>query len=264
MWGYDENRIWSIAAILKTGAPGVSKVVVFAGDKTQPGKAQQTVFFTTPDGRHAVAENVIDFGATPFGDTRKLLQERADGPARGAQGKELLLVVFSDLQCPHCKEAEPVTDQLVSDFPQARLVFQNFPIEQIHPYAFEAAAEGLCVRKLKGDGAFFKFAQAVFDAQSDLTADGAAKTFATAAAKAGADGSVVAACAKTQPIVDAVHASETLAEDIGVAATPTLFVNGQPVPLNGVPYEVLEKIIAYRANQDGVPVKLQPSLKTLK
>jgi hypothetical protein len=31
-----------------------------------------------------------------------------------------------------------------------------------------------------------------------------------------------------------------------------------------VPYEVLKRIVVYRANQDGVPVTLQPSLKTLK
>src|SRR5471032_2435567 len=29
MWGYDENRVWEVAAILKTPAPGVARVVVF-------------------------------------------------------------------------------------------------------------------------------------------------------------------------------------------------------------------------------------------
>ena len=44
-----------------------------------------------------------------------------------------------------------------------------------------------------------------------------------------------------------------------------LFINGQPVPLgSNLPYEVLKKIVAYRAGLDGVQVRLQPSLKTLK
>lgn len=264
LWGYDENRVWSVMGILKTEVPGVSRVVVFIGDKTQPGKTQRTVFFTMPDGKHAIADTVIDFGATPFADKRKMLQERADGPARGAAGKELLLVEFSDLQCPHCKDAQPVMDQLATDFPQARVVFQNYPLMEIHPFAFEAAAEGLCVRKAKGDEGFFKYAQAVFDAQGGLTAEGAAQVLSNAASKAGADGAAMAVCAKTQATRDAVNASVKTAQELGLESTPTLYVNGQPVPVTNVPYEVLKKIVAFRANQDGVPVTLQPSLKTLK
>jgi len=253
-----------VAAILSTNAPGVSKVVVYVGDKTQPGKSQTTTFFTTPDGKHAIADNVIDFGAMPFADSRKLLQARADGPARGAAGKELLLVEFSDLQCPHCKDAQPVMDQLATDFPQARLVFQNFPLVDIHPQAFEAAAVGLCVRKAKGDEAFFKYAQAVFDMQGALTDQDAAATLNTAITRAGGDPTAVIACSKTQTTIDAVKASIQTAKDIGVESTPVLFVNGQSVPLGGVSYEVLKKIVAYRANQDGVAATVQPSLKTLK
>jgi protein-disulfide isomerase len=264
LWGFDENRVWQVAAILKTNAAGVSKVVVFVGDKLQPGKTQQTVFFTTPDGKHAIADNVIDFGAKPFEDTRKVLQERADGPARGAASRELMLVEFSDMQCPHCKDAQPIMDQLVTDFPQARVVFQNFPLVDIHPQAFQAAAWGLCVRKAKGDEAFFKYAQAVFDTQGALTDQDATATLTTAVTKAGGDPNAIAACAKTPAIADAVNASSQLAKDVGVDATPALFINGFPIPVNGVPYEVLKRIVVYRANQDGVPVTLQPSLKTLK
>jgi protein-disulfide isomerase len=264
LWGFDPNRIWSVAAILSTNAPGVSKVVVFVGDKTQAGKTQQTVFFTTPDGQHAIADNVIDFGATPFEKTRKLLKERADGPARGPAGRDLLVVEFSDLQCPHCKDAQPIMDQIATDFPQAHVVFENFPLVDIHPQAFQAAAEGLCVRKARGDEAFYKYVQAVFDTQGALTAADGQATLDAAVTKAGGDPAATTACSKTQPIVDAVNASIQLGKDVGVDSTPILYINGYPLPVGNVPYEVLKKIIAYRATQDGVPVSVQPSLKTLK
>ncbi len=264
LWGFDANRIWSVEAILSTNAPGVSKIVVFVGDKTAPGKVQQTVFFTTPDGKHAIADNVVDFGPNPFADTRKLLQLKADGPARGAAGKELLLVEFSDLQCPHCKDAQPIMDQLATDFPQARVVFQNYPLTEIHPQAFQAAAVGLCVRKAKGDDAFFKYAQAVFDVQGALTAQDVVATLDSAVTRAGGEPAAMIACAKTQPITDAVNASIETARNVGLDSTPILFVNGQPVPIGNVPYELLKKIVAYRAAQDGVAVTVQPSLKTLK
>ena len=265
LWGFDSNRIWQVAAILKTNAPGVAKIVVFVADKSQPGKAPlQTVFFTTPDGKHAIADNVIDFGATPFADTRKLLQDRADGPARGSANKGLMLVEFTDLQCPHCKDAAPVMDQLATDFPQARVVFENFPLVDIHPQAFQAAAVGLCVRKAKGDEAFFKYTQAVFDMQGALTTQDVDATLTSAVTTAGGDPAAALACAKAPATVDAVNASMQLAKDVGVDSTPALYINGYPVPINGVPYEVLKRIVVYRATTDGVPVTLQPSLKTLK
>lgn len=264
LWGFDSNRIWSVAAILATNAPGVSKVVVFAGDKSQPGKTQQTVFFTTPDGKHAIADNVIDFGATPFEGTKKLLEARADGPARGAAAKSILLVEFTDLQCPHCKDVQTIIDQISTDFPNARVVIQPYPLVDIHPYAFQAAAEGVCVRKARGDEAYFKYASAVFDTQGALTPDTAQATLDTAVNKAGGDPAAVAACAKTPATTEAVTASLQLGKDLGVDSTPMLFINGQPIPLGGVPYEVLKRIIAYRATTDGTPTRVQPSLKTLK
>lgn len=264
MWGYDPNRIWSVVAILKTNAPGVAKVVVLVADKSQPGKSQQTTFFTTPDGKHAIADNVLNFGAAPFAESRKVLTDRADGPARGVASKDVLIVEFTDLQCPHCKDAQPFVDQIATDFPNARVVIQPYPLTDIHPYAFQAAAEGQCVRKAKGDEAYFKYAQAVFDTQGALTPESAQGTLDAAVIKTGADPAAIAACAKTPAATDAVNASLNLGRDLGVESTPMLFVNGQAVPLGGLPYEVLKRIIAYRATTDGVPTRVQPSLKTLK
>jgi len=264
IWGYDTTRIWSVAAILKTKAPGVSRVVVYVGDKANPGKTSQTAFFTTPDGKHAIADQVIDFGAKPFEETRELLQARANGPAEGAASKQLELVEFADLQCPHCKEAQDTMANLLKDFPQAHIVFENLPIPEIHPYAFRAAAEGVCVRQSKGDAAFFTYAAAVFDKQSDLTPTGVDATLAAAVTAAGGDPKDAAACAQTDLAKDEIHASMALAGDLSVDQTPTLVVNGQMLPVTGLSYDVLKRMIAFRAGQDGVVVHLQPTLSNIK
>jgi protein-disulfide isomerase len=133
LWGYDTNRIWRVEAIQNTGAPGVSKIVVFVSDKSPNAKVQTTAFFVTPDGNHAIAgDGVIPFGATPFAAMRKVLETGADGAARGAASKDLLLVEFADLECPHCKDAQATMDQLAKDFPNARIVFQSFPLVELH------------------------------------------------------------------------------------------------------------------------------------
>jgi protein-disulfide isomerase len=264
MWGYDDNRAWEVAAILKTPAPGVARVVVFVADKSQPDKGTSTVFFTTPDGKHAIADKVIDFGAKPFADDRVLLQAKADGPALGAKGNELMFVEFADLQCPHCKEAQETIKNLAADFPEAKIVFENFPLADIHPYAVPAAAEGLCIRKEKGDAAFFVYVQSVYDKQEGLTQENAAATLNAAATAAGADPKAAAACAATQATKDELAAEVKLGTDLGIDQTPTLVVNGYALPLTSLPYSVLRRIIAYRANQDGIAVTLQPQLTTLK
>ncbi len=145
-WGYDTTRIWRVEAIQTTAAPGMSKVVVFISATTPNAKVQSAAFFVTPDGKHALTgDQVVPFGPTPFADNREVLKARADGAGRGAAGKDLLLVEFADLQCPHCKDAQETMDKLVKDFPNARVVYQSFPLVEIHPFAFKAAAYGYCV-----------------------------------------------------------------------------------------------------------------------
>jgi predicted DsbA family dithiol-disulfide isomerase len=133
-----------------------------------------------------------------------------------------------------------------------------------HPYAFRAAEEGVCVRKAKGDAAFFTYAQAVFDKQDGLTAGTAEATFGAAATEAGADAKAVAVCADTQAAKEAVKASVALAAEVGVDQAPSLTVNGRVLPLGTTTIEALKGIVLFQAKQDGIAVREQPSLSTLK
>jgi len=252
-WGYEENRIWQVEAVLKTAVDGVSKVIVYIGDKS--GKEKPTVlqFFAMPDGKHIITGNdIVAFGDKPYADFRARLQQEATGPARGAVSKDLELVEFADFQCPHCKEAQANMDKLVADFPKARIVFQNDPIASLHPQANKAAAYGVCVAKMGGSTAFFNFAADVFNGQDGLaTPDGATMTLNSALAKASLDPGKVAACADSAETKAQVDASVKLASDLGIGQVPTLVINGREVPAN-VPYDTLKKIVAYQAKLDGV------------
>ena len=252
-WGYEDNRIWQIQAIVKTPVDGITKVVVFVGDKTGKEKPQALEFFALADGKHIIAgDQIVAFGAQPYADYRALMQAKADGPYRGSAAKELLLVEFADFQCPHCKEAQANMDKLVVDFPKARIVFENDPIPSIHPQSVTAASYGVCAAKLAGSTAFFQFAAAVFDGQDGLaTPDGARLTLNSALAKAGVDTAKVAACAATSETKAAVDASTKLASDLGITTVPTLVINGRQVPANA-PYDTLKKIIEYQIKLDGI------------
>ena len=241
-------------AILKTPVDGVSKVVIFIGDKSGKQKPSALMFFTLPDGKHIIAgDQIIPFGEHPYAEYRSELQQSADGPYRGSASKELELVEFADFQCPHCKDAEANMDKLAVDFPKARIVFQNYPLARIHPSSVTAASYGVCVDKMGGGNAFFQFASAVFDAQEGLaTPDGATLTLNSAVTKAGLDPAKVAACAATPAATSQVDASVKLAENLNINQTPTLMVNGRQVPIGGVPYETIKQIVEYQAKLDGV------------
>ncbi len=252
-WGYEENRVWQVEAVLKTAIDGVSKVIVYIGDKSGKEKPTALQFFAMPDGKHIITGNdIVAFGDKPYADFRAKLQQEATGPARGAVSKDLELVEFADFQCPHCKEAQANMEKLVADFPKARIVFQNDPIASLHPEATKAAAYGVCVAKMSGSTAFFNFAAAVFNGQDGLaTPDGATMTLNSAIAKAGLDPAKVAACADSADTKAQVDASVKLASDLGIGQVPTLVINGREVPAN-VPYDTLKKIVAYQAKLDGV------------
>jgi protein-disulfide isomerase len=251
-WGFDETRAWQVEAILKTPVEGLSKVVVYVGDKSGKQKLIGMQFFVLPDGKHIIfGDEVIPFGAHPFADARAIVKQRADGPYRGAASKDLEIVEFADFQCPHCKAAQANMDRLAADFPKARFVFQNFPLP-MHPAAAGAAAYGYCVTKQGGSNAFFTFAAAVYDGQDGLaSADGATMTLNSAVTKAGLDPATIATCAKAPATLAAVDAMVKLALDLNINQTPTLVVNGRQV-LASTPYDTIKQIILFQAKMDGV------------
>jgi len=248
-WGYDSDRVWQIQAIQKTSAPGVTKVTVLAAQKNNP-QIGTLQFFTTPDGQHLISNEVMPFGARPFDAARKTLQTEATGPSRGPASKDLLLVEFADFQCPHCKAAQPTVQKLLQDFPNAHYVFENLPLTSIHTEALKASLYSVCVAKLNGNDAFFKFADLVFNSQEALTPQTSDSTLNDAATKIGADAAKVGSCASTPEAKATVEASIKLAQTLNVNETPTLFVNGRGIPMGAAPYETLQKIVAFQSKED--------------
>jgi protein-disulfide isomerase len=251
-WGYDQTRVWEVAGIIKTSVDGISQVVVFVGDKTGKQKSSRIQFFALADGKHIIAgDEILPFGDHPYADNRALVKQQADGPYRGAADKDLEIVEFADFQCPHCKDAQANMEKLATDFPKARIVYQNYPLP-MHKEAAGAAAYGVCVAKQAGSSAFYTFAAAVFDGQDGLASpDGATLTLNSAVTKAGLDPVKIATCAKTPATVAEVDASVKLAKDLGVNQTPTLLVNGRPVPANA-PYDTIKQIVEFQEKLDGL------------
>ena len=120
------------------------------------------------------------------------------------------MVDFSDLQCPHCKEAHPALEKLMAENKNVRLVFQSFPLP-MHDWAAKAAAYADCVSRSSND-AFWKFIAECLRAQSDITAANADEKLTGLADGAGVKGADIAACAAKPETASRVEKSQALGQ----------------------------------------------------
>lgn len=245
-FGYDASITWQIVDIRPAIVPGLAEVLVSI-NKQPPNR-----LWITADGQNAVVVgDVIPFGPNPFAPAREKLQA-ADGPSRGAQNPAILVVDFSDLECPHCKAAQPLVEKLVTDFPQVRLVFQQFPLPAtLHPWAMKAALYADCAARAD-KAAFWKYVDSIFENQGGIalaTADDKLKELATAA---GLDAGKIAACAATPEAEARVKKSMALGESLEVNETPTVFINGRRVKgIAGLTPEQLKALVQFEIDHAG-------------
>jgi protein-disulfide isomerase len=159
------------------------------------------------------------------------------------------MIEFGDFECPFCGAEEPIVEALVQAYPvDLRLVFKNFPLTTIHPYAEGAAVAAECA---KAQGDFWKMHDLLYANQNALQS----QNLSTYAKESGVDLMAWQACLATQPPVDAIYADVALATSVGVDATPTFFVNGEIV-VGAVPEAQLQAVIEAartRAEASGVP-----------
>lgn len=244
-FGYETQVTWKIASIKPAPVPGLAQVdVVLATPQGQ----QASRFFVTADGEHAVIGDIIPFGAKPFEPARRTLEKGVTGPARGPKSAPVTIVEFGDLQCPACKAAQPAIEALIASEPNARFVFQNFPLE-MHNWAAKGAYYADCVAQASND-AFWKFIAKVYETQADITAANADEKLTAIADGAGVKGADIASCAAAPVAKAHVDASLALGKAVNVTGTPTLFINGRSVGnVSQVPAASLKGLVDFAAKQ---------------
>src|SRR5579864_5851201 len=241
MFGYDASITWKLESIKPSKDPSVAEVNVIMSGKQG---AERLTFYVTPDNQYAISGNMVPFGADPFAKVRAELERGAHGPSRGSASAAVTLVEFSDLQCPHCKEAQPTIEKLLSDEPNARFISEQFPL-QGHNWAFKGASYAVCVAK-ENSAAYWKFVDSVYNQQQNITESNADEKLTELATAAGVNGKAIAACAAEPATRQKVEQSVELGKAVGVTGTPTLFINGRATNL-GIPEQMLKQIVDYAA-----------------
>lgn len=199
------------------------------------------VYYVSADGRQFVNGAIWDLNESPFLDTLEHLP--TNGPSFGPAEAKVTIVVFSDFECPYCRElAKTVRDNIPQKFPNdVRVIFKDFPIDSLHPWARAAAEVAHCIAD-QSVPAFWAFHDWIFEHQQEITpANLREKTLAFAQNQA-VDVTRLTGCIDAHASAAAVEQSLRAGEALQIEQTPTLFVNGRTVP-GSIPWAQLESII---------------------
>jgi protein-disulfide isomerase len=220
--------------------PGMQEVRV----KIARGPATgEELLYVTKDGSRILQGSAFDVTNNPFKkDLDKL--KTAFQPSLGTPGAPVVIVLFSDFQCPHCKvEATMLRQNLISTYPtQVRLYAIDFPLEQLHPWARAAANAGRCVFH-QDPGSFWEYYDWIYGHQETITADNLKQIVGIwAKDRKDIDSTQLTGCMDSKETDKEVDAEIAKAKDLEIGGTPTIFVNGRRIP-NSVEWASLKATI---------------------
>jgi len=183
--------------------------------------------YVSKDGKSLVRGQIFDMAADPFADNRAKLHA-ASGPSAGPADARVTIVEFFDYECPHCREMHTVLNTIESQYPQVRIIFMDFPITQIHPWADTAAIGAHCVYT-QSLAAYPKLQDYLFDNQDVISAEDIWDKLLSFVSENGLDATALKTCMSSPEAAKAVQESRDLGVALKIDSTPTLFINGRPL-----------------------------------
>jgi protein-disulfide isomerase len=210
---------------------------------TYGSRSQDETFYVTKDGKNVFRGNIYDINQNPFQeDLSKIKTDQA--PSFGGASAPVTMVMYGDFECPDCKmEAQSIRQNLAAAFPtQVRVYFKDFPLEQIHPWAKQAAIAGRCVYK-QDPAAFWKYFDWVYDHQIDISFDNLkSKVSDFAKTIPDLDGMQLGHCLESNATEQEVNASIAEGKSLHIDGTPTTFLNGRRL-VGAYPWPNLQQMI---------------------
>ena len=230
---------------VKVGDPKPSMFEPFVEVPIEVVTGQGTVplrYYVSKDGKLIVKGSVYDISKNPFEPELKKLKTDLQ-PSFGTPGAPVVLVVFSDFQCPKCQEeAKVLRDNLQKAYPdKVRVYFKDFPLEPIHPWARAAAIAGRCVFREK-PAAFWDYHDWIYEHQKEILPDNLKTKVIGWADTKGLDSAKLGQCMDAKATESEVDRELAEGRSLMISGTPTLFINGRPLT-GAVPWQTLDEII---------------------
>lgn len=219
-WGRDFKL--TVSPLKESSVAGLYEASV---DVSKGDQKDTAIVYVSKDGRYLVRGEIADMAADPLAENLSKIHTE-NSPSTGTSATPITIVEFSDFQCPSCRQLHDVLKGVTADYPQVRLVFKDFPLKQIHPWAMTAALAGRCAYQ-QNSAAFWKIYDLIFDNQQIISPDNAWQKMLDFSAQAGLDQPTFGACMSTSEATQAIEQNLKEGQSLSIASTPTIFVNGR-------------------------------------
>jgi protein-disulfide isomerase len=214
--------------------PGYDSVVVTISDGD---KSKDYDFLLSKDGTTLARLTKFDITKDPYAETMSKI-DTAGRPVRGNKDAKVTIVNFDDFECPFCAHMHAALLDVLKQYgDKVRVIYKDFPLSEIHPWADRAAVDSNCLAVQNSD-AYWDFADYVHANQSAITAkdqhrtvdamkDAVDKVTLDMGRKHSLNVDQLQACIKNQAETAALKKSETEGAGLSIDATPTMFINGE-------------------------------------
>jgi protein-disulfide isomerase len=147
---------------------------------------------------------------------------------KGNPDAAVVLTKYSDFQCPACQGVSPFVAELVEQYADdLRFEYKHFPLEQIHPYALQAA---MAAEAAGQQDQFFAYHDLLFENLQQWSSSPAPTAFFTQyAEELELDMDQFRRHSNASVLRDKARADLVEGRDSGVTGTPTFFLNGEPM-----------------------------------
>ena len=134
----------------------------------------------------------------------------------GAKNAEIVMVEYSDHECPFCKQHHATPVKIQEDYKNVAWVFRHFPLS-FHPKAQKAGEATECAFDQKGNDGFWKMSNAIFEAMPALELSGLGDLAATN----GLNKALLQKCLDSDKFAQKIKDQLAEGSKAGVQATPT-------------------------------------------
>jgi protein-disulfide isomerase len=175
-------------------------------------------------------------------------------PTRGTSGAPIVMVEYTDYQCPFCSRVQPTLEALMERYEGKVLhVFKNLPLPN-HPQAQLAGEAALCAHD---QNKFWEFHDWLFANQRTMNRDG----MVAAAGELGIDGEAFTACIDAGVHRARVRSDMNEARSFGITGTPGFLVNGRVIS-GAQPLEEFEAVFDEELERRGFEIPPKQAAKT--
>jgi protein-disulfide isomerase len=190
-------------------------------------KSQTATVYVDKTGKFIIRGELSDMSLDPLAEIRSKLSP-GDSPSIGPEDAKVTLIEFADFECPSCRQLDLILRDFMPSHPDVRLVYKNFPLSEIHPWAMTAAIAGQCTFQ-QDPAKFWKMHDAIFDAQDLINSSNVWDEMIDLAAQVGVNMDAYRTCLADPATTQIIQQSIALGHALNVTGTPTTFVNARRV-----------------------------------